>query len=210
VTTLDTRTEQAIRRPPRAAPERPVGHTTGWWGMVLFICTESMTFAAFLASYFYLRFDHGGPWPPAADKPPHLLFPSVGTFVLVLSCVTMALAVRAAPKGRRAALGLTLLVTLLAGCVFVAFQCVDYTQEMPSSTPTKDAYGSLMFMLTGLHVVHVLLGLGMLVVLVASTLLGRIGPTRPEPVAIVSLYWYFLAVLAVCIYGTVYLTPYLS
>jgi heme/copper-type cytochrome/quinol oxidase subunit 3 len=50
----------------------------------------------------------------------------------------------------------------------------------------------------------------MLVVLVASTLLGRIGPKRPEPVAIVSLYWYFLAVLAVCIYGTVYLTPYLS
>jgi cytochrome c oxidase subunit III len=210
VTTLETRTEKALDRSPVAAPERPVGHTTGWWGMVLFICTEAMTFAAFLASYFYLRFDHGGPWPPVADKPPHLFFPSVGTAVIVASCATMAMAVRAAPRGRSVVQGLTLLVTLLGGCVFVAFQCIDYLQEMPSSTPTKDAYGSLLYIITGLHLVHVVLGLFMLLALIASTLLGRVGSSRPEPVAIVSLYWYFLAVLAVCIYGTVYMTPYLS
>jgi cytochrome c oxidase subunit III len=210
VTTLDTRTEQALRTPATAAPQRPVGHTTGWWGMVLFICTEAMTFAALLASYFYLRFDHGGPWPPAADKPPHLFFPSVGTAVLVASCATMAMAVRAAPRGRSAVQGLTLLVTMLAGCVFIAFQCIDYLQEMPSSLPNKDAYGSLLYIITGLHLVHVLLGLAMLLVLIASTLLGRVGEKRPEPVAIVSLYWYFLAILAVCIYGTVYISPYLS
>ena len=210
MTTLDTRTEQVISRPPVAAPERPVGHTTGWWGMVLFICTESMTFAAFLASYFYLRFDHGGPWPPAADKPPHLFFPSIGTGVILASCATMAMAVRAAPKGRRAVQGLTLLVTMLAGCVYIAFECIDYTHEMPSTLATKDAYGSLFYIITGLHLVHVVLGLFMLIALIASTLLGRIGEKRPEPVAIVSLYWYFLVVLAVGIYGTVYISPYLS
>lgn len=210
MTTVDTRTERAIGRQPVAAPERPVGHTTGWWGMVLFICTEAMTFAAFLASYFYLRFDHGGPWPPTADKPPHLFFPSIGTAVIVASCLTMGVAVRAAPKGRHVAQGLTLLVTMLGGCVYVAFECIDYTQEMPSTLATKDAYGSLFYIISGLHLVHVVLGLFMLIGLIVSTWLGRVGQKRPEPVAIVSLYWYFLAVLAVCIYGTVYISPYLT
>ena len=48
--------EAAARRQPAQLAEAPAGRTTGWWGMVLFICTESATFAAFLASYYYLRF----------------------------------------------------------------------------------------------------------------------------------------------------------
>jgi heme/copper-type cytochrome/quinol oxidase subunit 3 len=55
----------------------------------------------------------------------------------------------------------------------------------------------------------VVVGLFMLAVLVASALLGRIGSRRPEPVGIVALYWYFMAVLAVAVYVTVYISPYL-
>jgi cytochrome c oxidase subunit 3/cytochrome c oxidase subunit I+III len=204
-------TERAIGHAARAAVEAPVGRTTGWWGMVLLICTEGATFAVFLASYFYLRFDHGGPWPPAADKVPHLYYTSIGTGILVASCALMALAVRATPRDRRGALALLLFVVFGAGCVFVSFQTIDYLQEMASgSTPAKDAYGSLLYLITGLHLVHVVAGLVMLIYLMLSGLMGRIGSENPWPTRIVALYWYFLAVLAVAIYGTVYISPYLQ
>jgi heme/copper-type cytochrome/quinol oxidase subunit 3 len=177
--------------------------------MVLFICTESATFAAALASYFYLRFSGPGPWPPAADHPPALLVPSVGTGVLILGCVPMALAVRAAVRKGRLLMWASLVVTLLTGTAFVVLQLVDYRGEWPDSTLSKDAYGSLFYSITGLHALHVAVGVIMVAVLVASASLRRIGAGKDGPVRIVAMYWYFLSVLAVLVYGTVYISPYL-
>jgi cytochrome c oxidase subunit 3/cytochrome c oxidase subunit I+III len=207
--TVERTTERPLYEGAGSAPEAPVGRTTGWWGMVLFICTEAATFAAFLASYFYLRFAGEGPWPPVADKLPHLLLPSVGTGILVVSCLPMAGAVRAAPRGHRARMQLGVVASLLLGCAFVVLQLLDWRQEYPSSTISKDAYGSLLYTITGLHTIHVVVGLLMLAGLWVSAALGRIGGRRPEPVGIVALYWYFMAALAVAVYVTVYISPYL-
>jgi heme/copper-type cytochrome/quinol oxidase subunit 3 len=207
--TMQTTTERAVGEGTRHAPEAPVGRTTGWWGMVLFICTEAATFAAFMASYFYIRFAGEGAWPPLAERLPGLTLPSIGTGILVVSCLPMAGAVRAAPRGHRGRLTVGVLVSLLLGCGFVALQLLDWKAEWPDSTISKDAYGSLFYTITALHTIHVVVGLFMLAVLVASALLGRIGSRRPEPVGIVALYWYFMAVLAVAVYVTVYISPYL-
>ncbi|MGW0231238.1 cytochrome c oxidase subunit 3 [Actinopolymorpha singaporensis] len=209
MTTVDTPTGRGVRRGAVQAPEAPVGRTTGWWGMVLFIATESATFGAFVASYFYLRFVHGGPWPPKGDTLPDLVLPSIQTGILVLSTVPMAAAVRAARRGARGLLWLTMLVVALSGTAFVVLQGLDYVSEWPDSTISKDTYGSLFYTLTGLHGLHVMGGIGMIVVLLLSASVGRIGRRRPEPVGIVSLYWYFLAVVAVAVYCTVYISPYL-
>jgi heme/copper-type cytochrome/quinol oxidase subunit 3 len=178
--------------------------------MVLFICTESATFAAFLASYFYLRFDSHGPWPPPVDKLPGLFWPSLSTGILVLSCIPMAVAVRAARKRPTGfGLWLVLAVVFLSGALFCALTGLDFVIEWPDSTLSKDAYGSLFFTIPGLHAVHVLLGVVMAGMLLVSVPLGRIA-RHPQSVSIVALYWYFLAVLAVAVYGTVYISPYLS
>ena len=207
MTTLASRSERSARREPREAPEAPVGRTTGWWGMVLFICTEGATFAAFIASYFYLRFSHDTPWPPSGDRRPSLLVPTVATAVLVLSCVPMLLAGR---TGRRPFVhGLLLLVTFLAGAAFVALQVVDYTGEWPESTLHKDAYGSLFYTITGLHAIHVGIGLGMLLLLLVGAVVRGVGRGHLGSVRVVALYWYFLSVLALAVYATVYLSPYL-
>ena len=208
MTTLASSTEQRTGRRP-VVTDVPSGTTTGTWGMLLFIATEAATFAAFLASYFYLRFSAPGSWPPAGDKLPSLLVPSVGTGVLVVSCVPMWLSLRSARRGRRGASGLLLLVTLLMGTAFVALQGLDYSQEWPESTLSKDVYGSLFYTITGLHAVHVVIGLFMLVVLLFGVTVRPPSAGRPGAVRNVSLYWYFLAVLAVAIYCTVYLSPYL-
>jgi len=209
MTTVTTPAGRESQREPAGLPEAPVGHTTGWWAMVLFICTESATFAAALASYFYLRFIGSGPWPPVADSRPSLLVPSVGTAVLVLGCVPMGVAVRAARRPGRLLAWVSLVVTMLTGVAFVVLQIVDYRGEWPDSTLSKDAYGSLFYSITGLHGLHVAVGVLMVAVLVASTSLRRIGGGEAGPVRIVAMYWYFLAVLALAVYGTVYISPYL-
>lgn len=208
MTTLQSRAAAAAVRPDREAPERPAGHTTGWWGMVLFVASEEMTFACFLASYFYVRFADPGPWPPATGPMPELLWSSLETGALVLSCVPMALAVRAAKRGRRTATGAAQLLTLLLGAAFVCFQILDYAATYPGSTLSEDAYGSLSYTITGVHTAHVVAGLLMLLMLIASTARGRLGKRRPEPVGIVAIYWYFLASLSVAIYLVVYVSPY--
>jgi heme/copper-type cytochrome/quinol oxidase subunit 3 len=176
--------------------------------MVLFIATEGATFAAAIASYFYLRFADAQAWPPSSDKLPDLVVPTIATAILVASVVPMWLAVRTARRMAGGPTGLLVLVTFLAGAAFVVLQVVDWVSEWPSSTLSKDAYGSLFFSVTGLHTAHVVVGLGMLLFLLAGAAVGRVRRGHWEPVAIVSLYWYFMAVLAVAVYLTVYITPY--
>jgi cytochrome c oxidase subunit 3/cytochrome c oxidase subunit I+III len=210
MTTFATRLAEESRPRDAEAPERPVGHSTGWWGMVLLVATESTMFAAFLASYFYLRFVHGGPWPPPADEVPGLFWPSIGTGILIAGCVPLFLAGRAAARRSGAGVsGLALVVVWLTGLAFVAFQALDWRAEWPASTLTKDAYGSLFYVITGLHVAHVAVGLLMLLMLIARALVGPAGLPGRGQVGIVAIYWYFLVVLAVAIYLVVYLSPYL-
>ncbi len=123
--------ERQVHAGPGRAHEGPVGRSTGWWGMVLFICTEAATFAAAIASYFYLRFADSQQWPPPADKLPDLLVPSIGTGILVASVVPMWLSVRTARRMAGGPTGLTLFLTLLGGGAFVGLQIVDWVSEWP-------------------------------------------------------------------------------
>jgi cytochrome c oxidase subunit III len=209
MTTVEGRAAAPVVRPDRQAPERPAGHTTAWWGMVLFVASEATMFACLLAGYFYIRFAGGGPWPPSTAPPPELVWSSSATGSLVLSCVPMAVAVRVARGGRRGSMLVTQALAGLLGAGFVCFQLVDYGVTYPASTLSEDVFGSLSYTITGLHGLHVVLGLLMVLMLVASTAVGRLGSRRPEPVAMVAIYWYFLAVLSVAIYLVVYVSPYL-
>ncbi|HEY3529695.1 MAG TPA: cytochrome c oxidase subunit 3 [Nocardioides sp.] len=202
-------TEAAVRRTPHRLEEAPSGRTTGWWGMVLFICTESATFAAVLASYYYLRFSADGTWPPDHEKLPSLLVPSIGTAVLIVSCLPMWLCGRAARLRAGDRRLFWLVVTLLGGVCFFVLQVIDWRDEWPASTLSKDTYGSLFYSVTGLHTVHVVLGLLMLLLLLAQAIVRRLGPSRQTgSIRVVALYWYFLAAVAVPVYVTAYLAPY--
>jgi heme/copper-type cytochrome/quinol oxidase subunit 3 len=209
VTAVARGTEAAIRRTPGRFAEAPAGRTTGWWGMVLFICTESATFACFLASYYYLRFSADGTWPPDHEKLPSLTLPTIGTVVLIVSCLPMWLTGRAAQRragGRRL---LMLVLTLVGGFGFLLFQVLDWRSEWPASTLGKDTYGSLFYSITGLHTVHVVLGVLMLLLLLTQALvLHRPPHQQAGSIRVVALYWYFLAAVAVPVYVTAYLAPY--
>jgi len=200
-------TEHEVLVEPATAPEAPVGRTTGWWAMVLFISTEAATFACALASYFYLRFSAKGPWPPVGEKEPDLLLPTVATVVIVASCAPMLAGSLLAARHSRAGAALGTLGALAGGIAFLVLQIVDWASEWPDSTLSKDAYGSLLYGITGLHAVHVVIGVGMLAFLLASLRLRHRAARPRGPVHLVALYWYFMGVVALAVYVTVYLSP---
>jgi heme/copper-type cytochrome/quinol oxidase subunit 3 len=175
--------------------------------MVLFIATEAATFAAFLASYFYLRFSSSTTWPPPGEKEPDLLVPTVATVILVVSSAAMAFGSRSARRRARTPAALGVVGVLLGGLAFLVLQVVDWLEEWPSSTLSKDAYGSLFYAITGLHAAHVVVGVGMLAFLAVSLAVRKAAARPAGPVALVAMYWYFMAVVGVAVYVTVYLSP---
>ncbi|MFC4859377.1 cytochrome c oxidase subunit 3 [Actinophytocola glycyrrhizae] len=192
--------------PAALATEMPSGRTPGWWGMVLFIATEAALFSLLLGSYFYVRFQHGSPWPPAGIKEPELLKPLIMTALLLPSSLPVMWAERGIRRGKRWRLRLGLLATLLLGGGFLAMQASEYATKLAEFTWTTDVYGSLFYVITGFHGFHVTIGLVMVAWLLAASLRGSFGYRRHERVRLTALYWHFVDVVWVGILFTLYLS----
>ncbi|SCL32858.1 cytochrome c oxidase subunit 3 [Micromonospora rhizosphaerae] len=188
--------------------ELPVGRPTGWWGMVLFVTTEATLFACLLGSYFYLRFQYGPHWPPHGIEAPKLLRPLVMTAVLLPSSLPVIWAEHGIRRGQRWRLRAGLATTLLLGATFLTLLATEYAETLRHFTLTTDVYGSLFYLITGFHGLHVLVGLTMLSWLFAASLRrGRFGARRHERVRNVAIYWHFVDVVWAAILFTIYLSP---
>jgi cytochrome c oxidase subunit III len=187
--------------------EQPVGRSTGWWGMILFITTEGTLFAALFGSYFYLRFQYGPRWPPDDIQQPKLLLPLIMTAVLVPSSLPLLWAERGIRRGRPWQLRAGLLATLVMGATFLALQAMEYDEKLREFTFTSNVYGSLFYVITSFHGSHVTVGLLMVCWLLAASLQGSFSAKRHERVRIVAFYWHFVDAVWVAILFTLYLSP---
>ncbi|MEV0157309.1 heme-copper oxidase subunit III [Micromonospora sp. NPDC050686] len=188
--------------------ELPVGRSAGWWGMVMFVATEATLFACLLGSYFYLRFQYGGPWPPDDISKPKLLVPLVMTAVLLPSSLPVVWAEHGIRKGQRWRLRCGLTATLVLGLAFMALLANEYAEKLREFTMTTNAYGSLFYLITGFHGLHVLVGLTMISWLLAASLRGgSFGAHRHERVRNAAIYWHFVDVVWAAILFTIYLSP---
>ena len=176
----------------------------GFWGMMLLIATEASLFGYLLFSYFYLGSMAAGPWPP--DGPPSLKLVLPNTVILLASSGTMYWAERGIKQGDTRRLRIGLVVTLLLGIAFLVIQGVEYSKKR--FTPMTSAYGSLFFTITGFHGAHVALGLLMIAVVAARAFLGHFREGRHEAVTNVSWYWHFVDVVWLCVFTSLYLSPY--
>src|ERR1044072_5417338 len=107
----------------------PLTREPAWWGMLLLIATEAALFALLLASYFYVKFQTEGPWPPDGIADPKLGKPIAMTVLLMVSSIPAYLAERNAKRGDRRALVLALAATLALGAAFLALQIWEYTEK---------------------------------------------------------------------------------
>jgi heme/copper-type cytochrome/quinol oxidase subunit 3 len=176
--------------------------------MWLFLGTECLLFGGLISTYliYKSRVPEGrGPTPNELYDIP---FTSVSSFVLLMSSLTMVLAVAAITRGDQRSTRVWLLGTALLGAVFISGQVYEFTAFVKEGMGfTTNVASSAFFTLTGFHGVHVSLGIVMLMSLFTMSLRGRLPVERAETVEIVGLYWHFVDVVWILIFTVVYLIP---
>ena len=135
-------------------------------------------------------------------------FTSVSSFVLLMSSLTMVLALSAIQRGDERANRVWLLTTATLGAIFIGGQVYEFTGFYREGLGyTTNIFGSAFYTLTGFHGVHVSVGIVMLMSLFVRSLRGHLHQDHAETVEIVGLYWHFVDVVWILIFTVVYLIP---
>ncbi len=182
--------------------------------MWIFLSSDALLFAGFLASYGFLRISAGDAW-PASESVFHLNFIAAMTFVLITSSATMACAVSAAQKGDHGKLKMYLWATVLGGLGFLGMQAFEWSQVIGEGfrldgyagttealVGSAAAFPACFFATTGLHGSHVLSGI---VILFITAVRSKPDRTSAAKVELAGLYWHFIDLVWVFIFGLFYL-----
>jgi heme/copper-type cytochrome/quinol oxidase subunit 3 len=174
--------------------------------MWLFLGSECLLFGGLISTYMLYRGRHGsGPGPAQIFDIP---LTSVSSFILLMSSLTMVLAVNSAKRKDDRNTNIWLVVTALLGALFVGGQVYEFTAFYHEGLGfTSSLFGSSFYTLTGFHGVHVTIGIIMLLALVFIIQRDRITGDKAEVVELVGLYWHFVDVVWVVIFTLVYLIP---
>jgi cytochrome c oxidase subunit 3 len=186
-------------------------------GMWLFLITEVMFFGGMFAAYAVYR-----TWYPDAFKiastATNVPLGAMNTIVLIVSSVTMALAVQSAQLGKQKRLVWNIIATMVFGFVFLGVKAVEYTEkwthnhvpgnyfswEGPGGREVQILY-CLYFAMTGMHAVHMIVGEGIMLWLLIMAMKGNYGPKYYNPVEVCGLYWHFVDIVWIFLFPLLYL-----
>ena len=195
------------------------------FGIWLFLVTEIMFFGGLFASYAIYRYFYFS----AFEGGSHILDARIGaanTMVLLASSLTMALSVHSARSENRRALVLYLIATMILGSVFLGVKAYEYNQKfvehvvpgldwapqgevLAHLAPGGVQHGQLFFIfyfaMTGLHAIHMVIGLGLLLWLVLRARKGSFTHSYFAPVEVVGLYWHFVDIVWIFLFPLLYL-----
>ena len=195
------------------------------FGIWVFLVTEIMFFGGLFASYAIYR----GLYFAAFEAGSRILDVRLGatnTVVLIGSSLTMALSVRSAQTGNRRALVYFLIATLILGGIFLGIKGYEYNQKFvehvvpgldwapqgevaahlaPGGTLHAELYFIYYFAMTGLHAIHMIIGMGLLLWLVLKSRKGSFTPHYFAPVEVVGLYWHFVDIVWIFLFPLLYL-----
>lgn len=174
--------------------------------MWAFLASDCLFFGALISTYMVYRGQAAvGPFPADIFDIPYT---SVSAFVLLMSSLTMVLALGALQRGNHRATRIWLLGTALLGAVFLGGQYYEFTTFVHEGlTLSSSIFGSTFFVLTGFHGTHVGIGVMMLFALVGTSFLGRLPQSSNLNVELVGLYWHFVDIVWIVIFTVVYLIP---
>jgi cytochrome c oxidase subunit 3 len=174
-------------------------------GTIIWLSSELMFFAALFASYFTIRAVSPELWgqnTALLDVP----FAAVNTTILVLSSLTCQLGVFAAERGDVYGLRRWFVITLAMGTVFVGGQIYEYTELVHEGTTIASApYGSVFYLTTGFHGLHVIGGLFAFVIVLMRSTIGRFSPEKATSAIVVSYYWHFVDVVWIGLFAAIYI-----
>ena len=193
-------------------------------GMWSFLVQEVMFFGGLFATYTVFR----SQYPDAFhDGATHLnaVLGGVNTLVLICSSLTMAMAVHSAREGKRGGIAFWLVLTIFFGSIFLGVKVVEYKDkfdhgfipgisehgltvdhETGEARPTGFAlYFAIYFAMTGLHAIHMIIGIPILAIIAINGLRGRYGPAYYTPVEMTGLYWHFVDIVWIFLFPLLYL-----
>ena len=178
--------------------------------MWVFLASDTMFFGSLIATYMSYRGraeEIGvGPYPNEIFDIPYT---SISAFVLLMSSLTMVLALAAIQRADYRGLRIWLLATALLGSIFVGGQFFEFTSFYHEGlTLTGNMFGSSFYVLTGFHGTHVTIGIIWLLTLFFISLRGGLQREDSLDVEIAGLYWHFVDIVWIVIFTLVYLIPY--
>ena len=186
-------------------------------GMWAFLLTEVMFFGGLFVSYTVYRTTYLAGF-IAGSQHLNVLLGTLNTAVLLSSSLTMALAVHAAQEGHTRLLSRFVLLTMLLGLVFLGIKGSEYVLEYREGlvpvlkfvysgphAPQVQLFMIFYFVMTGLHALHVLIGLSLLTVLVVLAWRQQFSAAYHTPVEVIGLYWHFVDIVWIFLYPLLYL-----
>ena len=186
-------------------------------GTIIWLSSELMFFAALFASYFTIRAVSPELWAQNTEKL-NIPFAAANTTILVLSSLTCQLGVFAAERGQVGRSGTVFnprnwglrewfILTYFMGAIFIAGQATEYASLVQEDvTISSSAYGSMFYLTTGFHGIHVTGGLvAFLLVLGRTYLARRFTHEQAVSAIVVSYYWHFVDVVWIGLFATIYL-----
>lgn len=187
-------------------------------GMWVFLATEVMFFGGLFASYavyrmYYAQAFHEG------SREMTLVIGTVNTAVLMTSSFTMNVAIDSISRGKQSRAYWLLILTAVIGMMFLGLKFSEYflhyqDHKVPGIwfesnkpfAPQEELFFVYYFALTGLHVIHLSIGIGLTAVVAVRTALGRFNANYHTPVDLVGVYWHFVDIIWAFIYAIFYVT----
>jgi cytochrome c oxidase subunit 3 len=186
-------------------PPGAFGHrSVTFWGVAGIMLIEGTAFALAIGTYFYLQ-TRTSDWPPDGVAPPGLLWGTVNTAVLLVSAVPNQWVRSAAERVDLSRVRLWMVVCLIFGIVFNWIRVYEFMSLNVSWS--RDAYGSVVWLLLGLHTTHIVTDFLDSAVLTALMFTGPVEEKRYVDVSENALYWYFVVLSWLPIYGVIYWAP---
>lgn len=172
--------------------------------MWVFLASECLFFGSLISTYLVYRGKSlTGPFPHEVFNIPYT---SISAFVLLMSSLTMVLALAALQRGDHRGLRIWLMATALLGTVFLGGQTFEFTVFVREGvTLGQNLFGSTFFVLTGFHGAHVTVGVIMLLSFWVMSMRGKLSQKQTLNVELLGLYWHFVDVVWIVIFTVIYL-----
>ncbi len=175
-------------------------------GVIVWLASELMFFAGLFGVYFTVRAQTEGEWPPAPTEL-DVTYALIFTIILVASSITCQFGVFAAEKGDVFSLRRWYILTFFMGLVFVLGQANEYRNLVVNhgTTLASSQYGTVFYLTTGFHGLHVIGGLIAFILLVGKTKISKFTPSQATGAIVVSYYWHFVDIVWIGLFATIYI-----
>lgn len=186
-------------------------------GMWVFLVTEVMFFGGLFMAYIVYRTMYPAAWEKSSQEL-NVILGGVNTAVLICSSLTMALAVRAAQVGSRMGQVVNLILTIIFGTTFLVVKYFEYAAKFEHHLVPGPHFGpepplpfgsqiffSLYFIMTGIHALHMVVGIALMLVILAMAWKGKFTPQYYGPIEVSGLYWHFVDIVWIFLFPLLYL-----